>query len=195
MNVLSGAKNDVLDRIGRAIGLDRETVASDYHREITLPSGERRTVLVQGARSSPIQFNTYAFWWASAVLPRIITDLVTLFSLARNPALQLELKAKRLIASPPDWAYPRAWTCAVLADLESGDQLTGWRFANGEPSYIEDVLRDYHAARRNGLTADAALSYVLKDSDFCRHVFERVCVAYERGSQKQAGLMQRPRVK
>lgn len=68
----------------------------------------------------------------------------------------LEATAKRLIANPPAWAYPKAWMMAVLRQVERripADQLAR-EFAPRFCFYEE--LRLYQARRSVGQTHDAA---------------------------------------
>jgi hypothetical protein len=74
--------------------------------------------------------------------------------------------AKELIAAPPEWAYPTAWTAAVLAALE--DREEDWfRPDRFEPALLDarDILEcaieAYHHDRREGKTHSSAMSAVV----------------------------------
>jgi len=55
-----------------------------------------------------------------------------------------EEAAKRLIANPPEWAYPKAWMCAVLAAQEYCDRGSRWPLALA----VEDKARGFMAVCR-----------------------------------------------
>lgn len=75
-----------------------------------------------------------------------------------------EEAAKRLIANPPEWAYPKAWMCAVLAYLEESGHapinevaivIACKRAHNREPepigAAIDDGVRDAYNAYARGI--------------------------------------------
>lgn len=97
-----------------------------------------------------------------------------------------EEAAKRLIANPPEWAYPTAWMCAVLRQLERGNraEFMEREFSPGFCFYEE--LRMYHANRLSGQTHDMAKS---------RMNMPELCGAYARGMERPSPLMGRPGVK
>jgi hypothetical protein len=76
-----------------------------------------------------------------------------------------EEAAKRLIANPPDWAYPKAWMCAVLAAQEWNNSHTvvpgmelssiGW--------WIAVVCELEHRGRERSATIDG-IETVIRDA-------------------------------
>jgi hypothetical protein len=94
-----------------------------------------------------------------------------------------EEAAKRLIANPPDWAYPKAWMCAVLAAQEWNNSHTvvpgmelssiGW--------WIAVVCELEHRGRERSATIDG-IETVIRD-------------AYARGMERPSPFMGRPGVK
>ena len=97
----------------------------------------------------------------------------------RCPKLQSELAAKRLIANQPEWAYRRAWTCAVLA-------VQDWFMARG----IDGDLASY----ANAIEQACRLAHDRRPCNLASaFVQRRMYDAYTRGMEKPAGLLQRPR--
>lgn len=96
-----------------------------------------------------------------------------------------EEAAKRLIANPPEWAYPKAWMCAVLhlLDSRSGVILDGMR----EGRVDRATLEAYHNRRLSGMPHEAA-----KRASLCGH---DLIDAYARDMDRPSPLMGRPGVK
>lgn len=108
----------------------------------------------------------------------VIAMLATWHKQTREPRFQNEMAAKRLLANPPAWAYPRAWTCAVLAAME---QAATSDDAMLDPIAIGVACRASH--ERHSPTIGCAIDPGL------RAAYD----AYARGREKPAGLMRRPR--
>lgn len=94
---------------------------------------------------------------------------------------------ERLVANPPAFAYPRAWTCAVLAAQEAD-----W----GDVSYFPDELKAscaiYHARRLSGDTHEAALlaTYKTTDDRVKRDLMKVALEGYARGMERPAPRLQ-----
>ena len=101
-----------------------------------------------------------------------------------------EEAAKRLIANPPEWAYPRAWMCAVLTCTEAsrnegrcGARMLAESFAPGSHGHAYNNIKLYHDRRKAGQPHAAARR------GLC---WLPLVDAYARGMEKPAGLLQRP---
>lgn len=103
--------------------------------------------------------------------------------------------AKRLVANPPEWAYPRAWTCAVLAAMEKD-----WLNVDGSLTYFETsfggALESYQRRRISGEMHDRAREAVVNAQAWGppQTLALLAIEAYVRGLEKPAGLMRRPGV-
>ena len=97
-----------------------------------------------------------------------------------------EEAAKRLIANPPEWAYPRAWMCAVLAMAEMGGR--GLDVMTPDMQGY-DMLQTYHHRRAiQGMTHAEATTRIIGDA-------LKVVDAYARGMERQSPIIGRPGVK
>jgi hypothetical protein len=102
-----------------------------------------------------------------------------------------EEAAKRLIANPPEWAYPKAWMCAVLwcmeqrdgnaALLDSLDEGAAWMF-----------IGLYQRLRGEGMTHESALDKATKREV---PIVRDIVNAYARGMERQVPRMGRSGVK
>jgi len=123
--------------------------------------------------------------------PRVpITKKVDPKAEARRANLEA---AKRLIANPPEWAYPKAWMCAVI----SATERTRWSgrcettmmvesFSDGKNGFAYRNIRKYHERRIAGMTHERAIDGL----DWIIQVN-----AYARGMERPSPLMGRPGVK
>ncbi len=102
----------------------------------------------------------------------------------RDPKIEArranEEAAKRLIANPPEWAYPRAWKCAVLSAHET-QAIVDYDFAKA----IVPALRASIVDGDNSAGDDLSGCH--------RMIWRDSLDAYARGMEKPSGLMQRPR--
>jgi hypothetical protein len=97
-----------------------------------------------------------------------------------------EEAAWRLIANPPEWAYPKAWMCAVLAMAEMGGR--GLDVMTPDMQGY-DMLQTYHHRRAiQGMTHAEATTRIIGDA-------LKVVDAYARGMERPSQLMGRPGVK
>lgn len=94
-----------------------------------------------------------------------------------EPRRANELAAKQLIENPPEWAYPRAWMCAVLAALEGAP-----RISDDDRQWLDPLCKRAHNHEHHAL-CDAS------DNTVPLHAYN----AYARGMEKPAGFMQRPK--
>lgn len=95
-----------------------------------------------------------------------------------------EEAAKRLIANPPDWAYPKAWMCAVLwcmeqrgdrsALLDSLDEGAAWMF-----------IGLYQRLRGEGMTHESALDKATKREV---PIVKDIVNAYARGMERTSPM-------
>jgi hypothetical protein len=102
-----------------------------------------------------------------------------------------EEAAKRLIANPPEWAYPKAWMCAVLWCMEQ----------RGDRSALLDSLDEgaacmfiglYQRLRGEGMTHESALDKATKREV---PIVRDIVNAYARGMERQVPRMGRSGVK
>jgi hypothetical protein len=102
-----------------------------------------------------------------------------------------EEAAKRLIANPPEWAYPKAWMCAVLWCMEQhGDRSALLDSLDGGAAWMFIGL--YQRLRGEGMTHESAIDKATKrEVPIARDVVN----AYARGMERPSPLMGRPGVK
>lgn len=103
-----------------------------------------------------------------------------------------EEAAKRLIENPPEWAYPTAWRCAVLAamELESVQAME-----SSDVLWIRQTLETYQRMRTAGRTVNGSRGAALTGRvGLARVACEATVDAYSRGMERPT-LLGRPGVK
>jgi hypothetical protein len=93
--------------------------------------------------------------------------------------------AATIIAACPPWAYPTAWSIAVMAHVEEYNNCDTPR-RHEPPKVLELVLGVYHRARLRGLTVASAVAEAHATSGAAW--VERICHAYERGRPGPGGV-------
>jgi hypothetical protein len=98
-----------------------------------------------------------------------------------------EEAAKRLIANPPEWAYPKAWMCAVLA-LQERANVDAHRIfpTSGDKICAEMLTEECERAHKR----QARISGVVYDP-----IRDVMYDAYARGMERSTPFMGRPGVK